>query len=140
MSATFLISYLFAALNITERPPFPASHDTCILSFPKMPVCSRDIVSAFSVLFLSQPDRVRSYTARVSSSHHEYWRCRAAPAAGCYRSGTTRLVVVGGGGGGGVKGWWHAARALYLHRRNVLFLLRRTKIFFERSKNNIDLH
>ena len=49
------------------------------------------------------------------------------------------ILMVGGGGGGGVKGW-HAARALYLHRRNVLFLLRRTKIFFERSKNNIDLH
>jgi len=26
-----------------------------------------------------------------------------------------------------------------VHRRNVLFLSRRNKIFFERSKNNIDL-
>ena len=41
------------------------------------------------------------------------------------------------GGDGGVKGW---QRGLYLHRRNVLFLSRRIKIFFERSKNNIDLH
>ena len=53
--------------------------------------------------------------------------------------GNTAMAMdsqVGVGGGGGVKGW----HALYLHRRNVLFLLRRTKIFFERSKNNIDLH
>ena len=41
------------------------------------------------------------------------------------------------GGDGGVKGW---RRGLYLNRRNVLFLSRRIKIFFERSKNNIDLH
>jgi len=38
---------------------------------------------------------------------------------------------------GGVK--WRR-RALHPHRRTVLFLLRRNLIYFERSKNNIDLH
>ena len=41
------------------------------------------------------------------------------------------------GGDGGVKEWMGERKA---HRRNVLFLSRRIKIFFERSKNNIDLH
>ena len=41
------------------------------------------------------------------------------------------------GGDGGVKQWMEERKA---HRRNVLFLSRRIKIFFEHSKNNIDLH
>ena len=49
------------------------------------------------------------------------------------------ILMVGGGGGAAASIKWQR-RALYPHRRNVLFLLRRNKIFFERSKNNIDLH